>query len=398
MHIDFSIVVAILTMNGILLSSGGSNSDAENVQRQRYRQAKDRMLAELQGQILTRVEQLDEAHSALEYARQRSELCCQEAKVVLTHSSLLAGDYDAQLSGVYGDADMGQNQEESELVPLLKQLIAMLEAGGPFVLSSELLNVIRNAAGGSYVHNVHNVSVGGNQAGGMGGVGGKDRKKDEDADRSRDSKKTKAMLVKSSKDKDNKNKSRDKSPKAASVADQAAQWKDLLRKLFERQAYEAAKLENDLKSDEMSTIQDTIDDCERKKKSMMDEAREDLRQKLEKCETTKEKDRLMAEYATNLQKVNDAFDKQKTQQLENLRHKLLESRRSRKKEMYRKHCSEAEDQGVGIESVPDVNLPGYDDLMRDLLKLQEGQERAVAEIQMEGERARDNVQVRDFTL
>lgn len=341
---------------------------------------------------MSRVEQLDEAHSALEYARQRSELCCQEAKVVLTHSSLLAGDYDAQLSGVYGDADMGQAEQDSELVPLLKQLIAMLESGGPFYLSSELLNVIRSAAGGANVHNVHNVNIGA-QAG-MSGVS-KERKDGED-EHSRNRKKTKASLEKASKDKDTgkgKGKGRDASLVAASVSDPAAQWKELVRKLFERQAYEAAKLENDLKTEEMSLIQDTLDDCERKKKNMMDEAREDLRQKLEKCETVKEKDRLMAEYATNLQKVNDAFDKQKTQQLESLRKKLLENRRSRKKELYRKHCAEAEEQGLGVESVPDVNLPSYDELMRDLLKLQENQERALAQIQMEGEEARENVQV-----
>lgn len=377
----------------IVFILGGNNPDAENVQRQRYRQAKDRMLAELQGQIMSRVEQLDEAHSALEYARQRSELCCQEAKVVLTHSSLLAGDYDAQLSGVYGDVDMGQSQQDSELVPLLKQLIAMLESGGPFYLSSELLNVIKNAAGGSNVHNIHNVNMG-NQTG-LSGSGRDRSKEDEESDRSKDRKKMKAALVKASKDKQNKDKSKDKSHKVGSSggADSAEQWKELVRKLFERQAYEAAKLENDLKSEEMNTIQDTLDDCERKKKNMMDEAREDLRQKLEKCDTVKEKDRLMAEYATNLQKVNDAFDKQKQQQLEKLRQKLLENRRSRKKELYRKHCAQAEEQGVGIDMVPDVNLPSYDELMRDLLKLQEGQERALAEIQMEGERARDNVQV-----
>ena len=111
---------------------------------------------------MTRVEKLDEAHSALEYARQRSELCCQEAKVVLSHSALLAGDYDAQLAGVYGDADSGANSsQDSELVPLLKQLIAMLESGGPFYLSTELLNLINSAAGGGNVQNTQNYNIGG---------------------------------------------------------------------------------------------------------------------------------------------------------------------------------------------------------------------------------------------
>ncbi|KAH3750553.1 hypothetical protein DPMN_185080 [Dreissena polymorpha] len=378
---------------------GGDNDEAEHVQNQRYRQAKDRLLAELQDQIITRVENLDEAHSALEYARQRSELCCQEAKVVLTHSALLAGDYDAQLSGVYGDAATTETEKDSELVPLLKQLIAMLESGGPFYLSSELLNVIKNAAGGSNVHtsNVHNINIGG-EDGNKGRQGGSSLRVSKDDDSGKDKKKVKAALVKSAKE-DKNEKKRSKSEKEAgdlqgkSGANSEAAWKELVRKLFERQAYEAAKLENDLKSDEINGMQDIINETERKKKNMMNEAREDLRQKLEKCDTEKERDKLMADYAVNLQKVNDAFDKQKNQQLETLRKKLLESRRTRRKDLYRKHCEEAQAQGVGIDSVPDVNIPGYDDLMRDLLRLQEDQERALAEMQREGEKARNEVEV-----
>lgn len=48
---------------------------------QRYRQAKARLQAELKDQLLTRTENLDEDHSALEYARERSELLSLEAKV-----------------------------------------------------------------------------------------------------------------------------------------------------------------------------------------------------------------------------------------------------------------------------------------------------------------------------
>jgi len=327
----------------------------------------------------------------------RSELCCVEAKVVLTHAALLAGDYDAQLSGVYGDAESSTSEKESELVPLIKQLIAMLESGGPFYLSGDLLNVIRNAAGGSNVRNVHNIDLGGG-AGGSGsqGVSGAGKgASGKDSDKSgKDKKKVKAVLVgKGAKDtKDKKNKSeRDSAGK--SQADNEAAWKELVRKLFEKQAYEAAKLENDLKSDEMNAMQDIINETERKKRNMMNEAKEDLRQKLEKCESEKEKDRLMKEYATNLQKVNDAFVKQKNQQMDNLRKKLLEGRRNRKKELYRRQCQEAEAAGVGIEGVPDVNMPGYDDLMRDLIRLQESQERALAEMQRDGELARQEVQV-----
>jgi hypothetical protein len=300
-------------------------------------------LAELQGQIITRVEQLDQAHSALEYARQRSELCCQEAKVVLTHSALLAGDYDAQLSGVYGDAaSTSVMEQDSELVPLLKQLIAMLESGGPFYLSTELLNVIKNAAGGGNVHNVNNFNIEGQEGYGYKGQGRSSGAEKDAKGKDKDFKKVKATLVKASKEKDTKEKKSKSNDQAASAGPEGEEaWKELLRKLFERQAYEAAKLENDLKSDEMNSIQDALDDCEKKKRNMMYEAKEDLRQKLEKVDNQKERDRIMADYAMNLQKVNDAFDKQKQMQIEGLRNKLLENRRNRKKELYRKHCAEA---------------------------------------------------------
>ena len=346
---------------------------------------------------------MDQAHSAVEYARQRSELCCQEAKVVLTHSALLAGDYDCQLSGVYGDATSTEHEKESELVPLIKQLIAMLESGGPFYLSSELLEVIKNAAGGGNVHNVNNYNIenqGGQFSSGSSTSGSSDKDKKREKDNAgKDSKKGKATLVKASKEKkDNKdNKTKGKNA-AASVSDPGEAWKELLRKLFEKQAYEAAKLENDLKSDEMNSMQDTLEEFEKKKRNMMYEAKEDLRQKLEKVQSEKERDRIMSDYAMNLQKVNDAFDKQKQMQLESLRKKLLENRRNKKKELYRKHCSEAEAQGVGLESVPDVQMPSHDDLMRDLLRLQENQERALAEIQIQGENARDEVQVSVHTI
>ena len=383
-------------MTLILISDHG-NADGDNAVLMRYRQAKDRLLAELQGQIVTRMEHLDSAHSALEYARERAELCCQEAKVALTHSSLLAGDYDARLTGVYGDADSTASQD-SELVPLLKQLIALLESGGPFYLSTELLNLINSAAGGRSSQQTTNINIGGqqdylNKFGKGGEFDGRDEDKGKGKDKGKEPKVAAAALVKSSTKKGKGDKSKGTGTESQDEARKGESWKDLIRRLFERQAYEAAKLENDLKSEEVTSMQDTIEEFEKKKRNMMNEAREDLRQKLEKVDNQKERDRLMAEYAVNLQKVNDAFDKQKQQQLESLRKRLLEERRNKKKALYRKQCEEAQAQGVGIDKVPDVNLPGYDDLMRDLMKLQENQERALAEMQYQGEQAKDQVQV-----
>ena len=340
------------------------------------------------------MEDLDKAHSALEYARQRSELCCQEAKVVLTRSSLLAGDYDSQLTGVYGDADSAVSQD-SELVPLLKQLIALLESGGPFYLSSDLLNLINTAAGGGAMSQTTNINIGGQQdylnQFGKGGVSDGQGKVKQTDKEGKSAKVAAAALVQSSTGK------KGKGGKSVGTGEEGkgGSWKDLIRKLFERQAYEAAKLENDLKSDEVTSMQDTLEEFEKKKRNMMNEAREDLRQKLEKVDNEKERDRLMTEYAVNLQKVNDAFDKQKHQQLESLRKRLVLERQNKKKALYRKQCEEAQAQGVGIDKVPDVNLAGYNDLMSDLMRQQENQERALAEMQYQGEHMRGLTQVGD---
>ena len=66
------------------------NPDAEAATMVRYRLAKSRLQAELKDQLLTRMENLDEDHSALEYTRERSELLSLEAKVSLRHQHSLA--------------------------------------------------------------------------------------------------------------------------------------------------------------------------------------------------------------------------------------------------------------------------------------------------------------------
>lgn len=79
----------------------------------------------------------------------------------------MAGDYDCQLSGVYGDVD-SSGDKESDLIPLLKQLIALLESGGPFTLSSELLNLISQGTEGGAGQHVTNINIGG--SGGAGDI------------------------------------------------------------------------------------------------------------------------------------------------------------------------------------------------------------------------------------
>ena len=66
-----------------------------------------------------------------------------------------------QLTGVYGDMTDAAGQD-SELIPLLRQLIAMLEAGGPFYLTPDFLNFINNGCStSSNTNNITNINISG---------------------------------------------------------------------------------------------------------------------------------------------------------------------------------------------------------------------------------------------
>ena len=57
------------------------NPDAEQAVTERYRHSKERLQNELQDQLKSRMENLDEQMESLEYIREKAELCATEAKV-----------------------------------------------------------------------------------------------------------------------------------------------------------------------------------------------------------------------------------------------------------------------------------------------------------------------------
>ncbi|KAK3082981.1 hypothetical protein FSP39_010678 [Pinctada imbricata] len=249
---------------------GAMNPDAENTTMQRYKQAKLRLQAELKEQLIVRMETLDQAHSSLEYARERSEMCAVESKLVLTHAALLAGDYDAQLSGVYGDIG-SSGEQDSELIPLLKQLIAMLESGGPFLLSSELLNLIKQASGGAGGQHVTNINLGD----GRHGKDGRGRGDGEDSGADRD-KRTKSQLVKSW----HQNSRNIRHPtrrqfirRSKGQRSRRSSHQSYPGPCLKSRHYEAAKLEHDLKKSEIDDMNKTVDGCEKEKEQGLEDAK-----------------------------------------------------------------------------------------------------------------------------
>lgn len=362
---------------------GALNPEAENVALQRYKQAKTRLQSELREQIRTRMEVLDAEHSALEYARQRSELLTKEAKAVLTRSVLLAGDYDAQLSGVYGNTDGSSESTDSELIPLLKQLIALLEAGGPFYLSADLLNLIQ---GGGQTTNVkvtdtsHKVNLAKTAT----------QSNDQDSNittvkplqKSPDSRKTKT-------DDETVYVVGDPSKLDPNVPKSEDDMANKGRYLFEKQSYETTKLESGLLKNEIDSINDTIKNYAKGKREATEKAQDVLEKKLQSASTEQEKEKIMMEYAKNLQHTNEALEKQKQQQLSALRKKLQDRRRQQKKDLHRKHIEEAKSHGLSADSVPAMTLPTNEEIDQDLLRLQQQQETLQAELDKNGAEAGD---------
>ena len=365
------------------------NPEAQRTVRQRYDHARGRLQSELKDQILSKMEALDEDHSALEYARQRAQLLTLEAKAILSGTMVVAGDYDCLLAGVYGDADLAAASTNQELVPLLKQLIGLLEGGGPFVLSPDLLNIIQGGDRNVCSMPATSPGMGGNVV----------------------TQKTTAQIssptapVATSGDKRSvkvvESRLVQQAPGGTSVAavgsdmDSSAlvdpikltklamtdsERKDRIRDLVTKQTYEAAKLESDLRDNEMKDINGILSENESKKATILEDLTKELRAKLSKAKSEAEREKIMMEYTWNMSRLTDALEKQKQQQLTDLRARLLDRRRQRKKNLHKTHLAEAKSQGLPPDVVPDMTIPSHDQLDLDLRHLEAQQEKLSADL------------------
>lgn len=64
-----------------LYPQGALNPEAEAAVTERFQQIKARLRGELHDQLLSRLENMDEEHSELEYIRTKAEISALEAKV-----------------------------------------------------------------------------------------------------------------------------------------------------------------------------------------------------------------------------------------------------------------------------------------------------------------------------
>ena len=72
-------------------------------------------------------------------------------------------------------------------------------------------------------------------------------------------------------------------------------------------------------------------DIEKKKTDVIADLTKDMKKQLSAANTDAEREKIMMEYSNNLQKLTDALEKQKQQQLSKLRQELLNRRRQKKK-------------------------------------------------------------------
>ncbi|XP_070551144.1 golgin subfamily A member 6-like protein 25 isoform X1 [Ptychodera flava] len=350
------------------------NPDAEATVLQRYKQTKARLQAELQDQLLTRTEQLDEDHSALEYARERSELLGLEAKVVLTNAAMLAGDYDATIPGVYGEDNIPSASSNKEIIPLLKQLLAMLERGAHFTLmlggegqGDTNININRGGAtspdlGRNIVRgdiNLLNVSKSGD--------------------------KVTSPLLQSSPDSDDR-KLRDGKSKLQVQQGPGSMMTDaertrLAKTLAEKHTIEIVNLENETSNDEIKDINAIIQDSEKKKEQGLKQMQKELREKLSRAKSDDERARIIAEYADQVQRLSEKLEKEKQEQLTRLRQQMRDRRKRRKEDLHRQQVAEAKREGLTEDNVPEMTNPTDDELDSDLRRLAESQEKLLAELQ-----------------
>merc|ERR550532_579983 len=351
------------------------NPDAEKVTRQRYTQACTRLQSELRDQIMSRMEHLDEDQSECEYVRQLNELRLKEAKMVLNGDTLVAGDYDWSLSGIYGETDSSNSSSNQEMIPLLKQLLGLLESGKPFVIGGDAAG--RGGDTSIYMSNQpHGAS-------GDGPIQPVSMPHQQTIHPVQAPRLAQANLVQRSAGSttttsggDVQNVLVDPSKLTSNTNDP----KELHRNLFTKQTYEAAKLENELKNTEISEINAVIEEFEKKKNGVIGDVSADLKKKLAAAQSDEEREKIMLEYAQNMQKLNDALEKQKQQQMEALRRKMLDRRRQEKKDMHRAHITEAKNLGLPADAVPTINVPSHDDMDRDLRLLAQQQEKLLAEL------------------
>uniref|UniRef100_UPI00398E5B47 uncharacterized protein n=1 Tax=Pristiophorus japonicus TaxID=55135 RepID=UPI00398E5B47 len=120
----------------------GLDREAEEVSKLKYQQVKTLLTQEFQRDIMTRWTGLDTVYIRLEHLRDLAELCAEEAKGILFGGLYCFGDYQLMGSPAAGHFQGVPDSTSRKMLPLLKQLINLLEADRNIILSPDTLNLV----------------------------------------------------------------------------------------------------------------------------------------------------------------------------------------------------------------------------------------------------------------
>ena len=319
------------------------------------RQVVSRLRRELGEELGGRMEGLDGERETVEYCRQRGELLALYAKGLLATGEAGAG-YRYGLVGAYGDAELGGagGGGGGQLLPLLRRLIEMLEGGRGFtgarggtdVTITQGALVVQAASSAAVTAaaapaEAERQTVTAQQPGGHAHA----------AVQQTDAVQSSMTRVIGG---------------GGDAASSRLTGDDRDRELATRFAYEAAKLESDLKANESRSVERVLDGAAAKKAGLAADLASDLAGRLAGVTDDARRHALMAEYADNLQRLTDALERQKQKQLDELRASLAARRRTGGKELNERQAAQAAAAGAAPGLVPSAAARPQADLEREM--------------------------------
>ena len=364
------------------------NPEAEASVRTQHHEMLDRLRGDLGEQLTSRLSSIDLEFAAMGYVRELADLCLQEAKEVLTGHAHLAGDYDTSVSGFF-DRDLASDGSNRELVPLLEKLIELMESGGTGALAS--------AVQSGTLPLLHGTSVGAKpvarRAGVMPGTAVQQvsrgrapvPEKIETVTAGVGSEPVPSLVVPTFEITETDSsavRTEIQSPIADGLlhVDYSPRQKEAAKNLTEKHTIELVKLENELRADGRSKFNEVLEKVAKEKLTTLEESKETLREQLRLAETDSDVETVLVTHAQRLQSIADRLDQQKREKLESVKEQLSKNRLVKKRELQKTHVTEAEAEGLGIDTVVDGALPSQSEVNEEIGILSREQEALLDEL------------------
>merc|ERR1712183_238029 len=328
----------------------------------------------------TKFEKVQQSSCIINQNAEMSKILMSESRDLLQGERRFAYDYVTVHRGIYGD-DI-ENWANSEMMNAMKKLIILLESGMKFKLSDDLIKSV-NEQNSSQVEAIRILQELSNNNQSLSSRQAADGSSSVITDTSLNQKNienTKIVsenLLKASNNLEHSTSNEYQISSEVVVNENGVK----IRKLLEKHAKEVAQLENELRKEEVSSINNVIQNVEKLKNIEIAQLKKDLKEKLSQCINEKEKEQIIEEYLEKIRHTTQKYEKQKRSKLELMKKKLLNERQRKKKELHEKHTNEAIEAGLDAkEVVGSLIEESEEELQKELTFLQEQQDRLIREL------------------